>query len=89
VSSQSSMQVTIGSTLGRAWDQEQEVDLLVEGHWFTGRVTNLDGLGVSVDGDNFERYVVRLENIAAVRIRGVASEPALSSRHAADFGDVA
>jgi hypothetical protein len=85
------MQVTIGSTLGRAWDQNQEVDLLVGGHWFTGRVTALDGMGVSVDGPNFERYVVRLENIAAVRIRGAASEPALSARLADDggFGDVA
>jgi hypothetical protein len=80
------MQVTIGSTLSRAWDQNQEVDLLVEGHWFTGRVTNLDGMGVSVDGQNFERYVLRLENIAAVRIRGAAHEPALSARLAGEHG---
>jgi hypothetical protein len=80
------MQVTVGSTLGRAWDQNQEVDLLVGGHWFTGRVTALDGMGVAVDGDNFERYVVRLEQVAVVRIRGYAAEPALSPRHSGEAG---
>lgn len=76
------MQVTVGSALGRAWDQNQQVDLLVDGHWFTGRVSALDGMGVAVDGENFERYVVRLDQVSVVRIRSVATETALSPRRA-------
>jgi len=85
------MQVTIGSTLSRAWDQDQVVDVLVEGQWLTGRIAALDGMGVAIDGENFERCVVRLEMVSVVRIRGFASEPALGQR-ASDplgIGDVA
>lgn len=77
MSSGSSMQVTIGSALGRAWDQNQAVDILVEGIWLSGGISQLDGLGVVIDGENFERYVVRLEQIAVVRIRSYGSQPAL------------
>lgn len=67
------MQVTIGSALSRAWDQGQHVDLLVGGHWFTGVVSALDGTGVILDGENFERYVIRLDQVGAVRIRNLAT----------------
>jgi hypothetical protein len=80
------MQVTVGSTLGRAWDQNQEVDVLVEGHWFSGRIAALDGMGLAIDGDNFERYVVRLETVSVVRIRAFATEPALGGRHSDPLG---
>ena len=81
MSSGSSMQITVGSTLSRAWDQDQEVDLLIQGHWLSGRIAALDGMGVAIDGDNFERYVLRLEMISVVRIRSYGSEPALPARH--------
>ena len=75
------MQITVGSTLGRAWDQDQEVDIMVEGLWVSGRIAALDGTGVAIDSDNFERYVIRLEMISVVRIRSFGSEPALPVRH--------
>jgi hypothetical protein len=71
------MQVTVGSALGRAWDQNQDVDVLIEGIWLSGRIAALDGLGVVIDGESFERYVIRLEHISVVRIRGVAGQPAM------------
>jgi hypothetical protein len=74
------MQVTIGSTLSRAWDQNQDVDVLVEGIWLSGRIAALDGMGVAIDGENFERYVVRLEQISVVRIRSFSAGAALSAR---------
>ena len=80
------MQVTVGSTLGRAWDQNQEVDVLVEGHWLSGRIAALDGMGVAIDGEGFERYVVRLEEVAAVRIRGFAGGAALPARNPDPLG---
>ena len=86
MSSGSSMQVTVGSTLGRAWDQNQDVDVLVEGQWISGRIAALDGMGVAIDGYDFERYVVRLETVSVVRIRGFAAEPALSPRQADPLG---
>ena len=86
MSSGSSMQVTVGSTLGRAWDQNQDVDVLVEGQWISGRIAALDGMGVAIDGYDFERYVVRLETVSVVRIRGFAAAPALSPRQADPLG---
>ncbi|MFL6024083.1 MAG: hypothetical protein ACJ72O_12155 [Marmoricola sp.] len=77
MSSGSSMQVTVGSAISRAWDQGQDVDILVEGIWISGRVAALDGMGVALDGDSFERYVIKIEHISAVRIRSFATEAAL------------
>ena len=88
MSSGSSMQVTIGSTLSRAWDQSQDVDVLVQGQWLSGRIANLDGMGLAIDSDNFERYVVRLEMISVVRIRSYGSEPALPARQPDALGDL-
>ena len=85
MSSGSSMQVTIGTTLNRAWDQDQEVDILVEGIWVSGRIAALDGMGVAIDGESFERYVIRLEHISVVRIRSYASQSALPA-HAEPLG---
>jgi hypothetical protein len=73
----SSMQVTVGSALSRAWDQGQTVDVLVGGHWFSGLISNLDGMGVAIDGENFERYVIRLDQVGAVRIRTMAAGTSL------------
>ena len=86
MSSGSSMQVTVGSALGRAWDQNQDVDVLVEGVWLSGRIAALDGMGVAIDGENFERYVVRLDQVSVVRIRAFASGPALPGRHSDPLG---
>jgi hypothetical protein len=86
MSSGTSMQITVGSTLGRAWDQNQEVDVLVEGHWLGGRIAALDGTGIALDSDDFERYVVRLEMISVVRIRSFASESALPVRSPDQLG---
>lgn len=72
MSTQSSMQVTIGSTLNRAWDQAQPVDVLAGGYWFSGMISAVDGMGVAIDGENFERYVIRLDQVSVVRIRSVA-----------------
>ncbi len=71
------MQVTIGSALSRAWDQGQPVDVLAGGHWFSGLIANLDGMGVALDGENFERYVIRLDQVGAVRIRSLGAGSAL------------
>lgn len=89
MSTGSSMQVTIGSTLSRAWDQNQDVDVLVGSMWLSGRITALDGLGVAIDGENFERFVIRLEQIAVVRIRGFAGQPAIPGAPAIGIDNVA
>jgi len=71
------MQVTVGSALSRAWDQGQPVDVLAGGHWFSGMISALDGMGVALDGENFERYVIRLDQVGAIRIRNQATGSAL------------
>jgi len=77
MSIQSSMQVTVGSALNRAWDQGQPVDVLAGGHWFSGLISAVDGMGVALDGENFERYVIRLDQVGAVRIRSMAAGSSL------------
>jgi hypothetical protein len=64
----SSMQYTIGTALDRARDRGLEVEVLVEGHWLTGSVAASDGIGVVLDREGVEHFVVRLDRIAAVRV---------------------
>lgn len=68
----STMQYTIGTALDRARDLGLVVEVLVEGDWVTGLVVANDGLGVVLDHDTQEHCVVRLERIAAVRVRARA-----------------
>jgi hypothetical protein len=61
---------TIGTALRRAQDNDLQVALLVEGQWLRGGVAAVDGHGVILELDDQEHSVVRLESIAAVRVRG-------------------
>lgn len=65
---------TIGTALNRAKDNNVQVQLLVDGEWLSGHVVAVDGHGVVLNCDELEHSVVRMENIAAVRI---LSEPPL------------
>jgi hypothetical protein len=64
----SSMQYTIGTALDRAREGGLEVEVLVENHWLAGNVAAQDGLGVVLDREGFEHFVVRLDQISAVRV---------------------
>jgi len=82
----SSMQYTIGTALDRARDRGVEVQVLVDGHWLTGMIAAADGLGVVLDREGIEHYVVRLDRITAVRVG--AEAPMLdAARHAAEGPD--
>lgn len=65
---QSSMQYTIGTAISRAHEDGHHVDLLVEGHWLSGRVVGSDSMGVVLE-DSATHYVVRLERVTAVRVQ--------------------
>ncbi|MFL6060095.1 MAG: hypothetical protein ACJ72E_02600 [Marmoricola sp.] len=65
---QTSMQFTIGTALSRAHDEGHGVEVLVEGHWLTGRIVGSDSMGVVLE-DGPDHCVVRLERITAVRVR--------------------
>jgi hypothetical protein len=64
----SSMQYTIGTALDRARERGLEVEVLVENNWLTGHVAAADGLGVVLDREGVEHFVVRLDRISAVRV---------------------
>jgi hypothetical protein len=70
--SASSMHYTMGTALSRAADAGHQVELLVENHWVTGMVVANDGVGVVLDNDGQDHCVVRLEMVAAVRVRSEA-----------------
>lgn len=72
---QTSMLFTIGTALERARQEGQPVDVLVEGHWLTGRIVGSDSQGVVlVDGE--DHVVLRLDRIAVVRVHGSGTEAA-------------
>ena len=64
----SSMQYTIGTALDRARERGLEVEVLVENHWITGMIAAADGLGVVLDREGVEHFVVRLDRISAGRV---------------------
>jgi hypothetical protein len=59
---------TIGTVLGRACDSGVPVDVLAEGQWFSGRVMLVDGHGLVLDTAERGYAVIRIANIAAVRV---------------------
>jgi sRNA-binding regulator protein Hfq len=77
----SSTLYTIGTALRRAHDSDVQVHVLVEGQWLRGAVAAVDGHGVILELDEHEHSVVRLESIAAVRVRGKLPTPAEDAPH--------
>jgi hypothetical protein len=79
---QSTVILTIGTALSRAEQAGSEVDILVQGTWIHGRVAGLDGHGLVLDDGRGESAVVRLEQVAAVRIdqHGVTEPPVDGAR---------
>jgi hypothetical protein len=76
------MQFTIGTALSRAHDEGHAVEVLVEGHWLTGRIVGSDSMGVVLE-DGPDHCVVRLERITAVRVRrteAAGAEPDADAR---------
>ena len=64
---------TIGTALSRARDHGVVVRVLVAGHWIEGLVSDVDGHGVVLTGSGTDHHVVRIDDIAAVRVQ--AEEP--------------
>jgi hypothetical protein len=64
----SSMQYTIGTALERARERGSRVEVLVDNHWVSGLVVASDGLGVIIDQDGLDHFIVRLDRISAVRV---------------------
>jgi sRNA-binding regulator protein Hfq len=71
---QSSTLYTIGTALDRAKDNDLPVDVLVEGHWLTGRVVATDGHGVLLNCEEREHALIRMSNVAAVRVHSPAPQ---------------
>lgn len=67
-----SMHYTIGTALSRAADAGTEVEMLVGTHWVSGVVVANDGVGVVLDNGGEDHCVVRLDMVAAVRVRAAA-----------------
>lgn len=72
--SSDSMVYTMGTALNRAKDMHMRVQILVQGHWLSGRVIDLDGQGLILEREDTDHVVVRLEIVAAVRVNGSAPD---------------
>ena len=60
--------LTIGTALSRAEQAGASVSALVQGQWIAGRVLGIDGHGVVLANEDGESAVLRLEQVAVVRI---------------------
>ena len=65
---ESSTLYTIGTALDRAMDNGLTVAILVEGQWLTGRVAAVDGHGVLLVCEEQEHAIIRISDVAAVRV---------------------
>ena len=72
--SSDSMVYTMGTALHRAKEMQMRVQILVQGHWLSGRVIDLDGQGLILEREDTDHVVVRLEIVAAVRVNGSAPD---------------
>jgi len=70
--SSDSMVYTMGTALHRAQQLHMRVQILVQGHWLSGRVIDLDGQGLVLEREDTDHVIVRLEIVAAVRVNGSA-----------------
>ena len=57
---------SVGTLLSRAEGTGQQVRVLVEGNWLTGRPLSCDGYGAILDADGEGQFLVRVEAISAV-----------------------
>lgn len=62
---------TMGTVLRRAHDDGASVEILVEGHWLSGTVGDVDAHGMVLD-DHGDQTVIRLESVAAVHLIAAA-----------------
>ena len=72
--SSDSMVYTMGTALHRAKDLNMRVQILIQGHWLSGRVIDLDGQGLVLELEDTDHVVVRLEIVAEVRVNGSAPD---------------
>jgi hypothetical protein len=72
--SSDSMVYTMGTALHRAKDLNMRVQILLQGHWLSGRVIDLDGQGLVLEREDTDHVVVRLDIVAAVRVNGSAPD---------------
>ena len=75
---ESSTLYTIGTALDRAKDNGFLVTVLVEGQWLTGRVAAVDGHGVLLICEEEEHAIVRIGDVAAVRVYTAAPRTQLT-----------
>ena len=63
----SSTMFSVGTLLRHAEDSGSAVQVLVQGNWLDGRVLGCDGMGAVLDDDDGGQFLVRLEQVAAVK----------------------
>ena len=63
-----SMLYTIGTALSTAYDSGTRIAVLANGHWMNGTVAAVDGHGVMLDDNGADQYIIKLDQITAVRV---------------------
>ncbi|MEI2811153.1 MAG: hypothetical protein V9F00_13435 [Nocardioides sp.] len=71
----SSTLYTMGTALNLARNNGATVEVLVEGHWLSGRVASIDSHGVVLTNDGMGHSIIRVDKITAVNLRPAAAAP--------------
>ena len=71
-----SMLYTIGTALSTAYESGTRVAILASGHWMSGTVAAVDGHGVMLDDNGADQYIVKLDQITAIRVIAEATADA-------------
>jgi hypothetical protein len=77
----SSTMFSVGTLLRHAEDSGAPVKVLVQGNWLDGRVLACDGLGAVLDDGDGSQFLVRLDQVAAVKF----SRAQVEGEEVADF----
>lgn len=66
---------TMGTALNLARNNGATVEVLVEGHWLSGRVASIDSHGVVLTNDGMGHSIIRVDKITAVTLRPGTAAP--------------
>ena len=79
-----SMLYTIGTALNAAHESGTRVAVLATGHWMSGTIGAVDGYGVMLDDNGTDQYIIKLDQITAVRVIAEAGEAGEAEQSGAD-----
>jgi sRNA-binding regulator protein Hfq len=78
----------MGTALNLARNNGATVEVLVEGHWLSGRVASIDSHGVVLTNDGMGHSIIRVDKITAVNLKAADTGRHAPSENAREASEV-